>query len=138
MPDALTLLSLLAIGLGAGFLAGLLGIGGGVLIVPALVLLLGFDQHVAQGTSLVVIIPAALLGSWTHYRHGRLDVRDAAVVGAGGIVGAAVGSLSALSIDDQLLQRLFAIVLIAVALRMIWSRRSPPEDASIGGVPEQD
>jgi uncharacterized membrane protein YfcA len=138
MPDALTLVSLLAIGLAAGFLAGLLGIGGGVLIVPALVLLLGFDQHVAQGTSLVVIIPAALLGSWTHYRHRRLNVRDAAFVGAGGILGAAVGSLSALSIDDQLLQRLFAVVLIVVALRMIWSRRSPPEDASIGGVPEQD
>jgi uncharacterized membrane protein YfcA len=138
MPDALTLVSLLAIGLAAGFLAGLLGIGGGVLIVPALVLLLGFDQHVAQGTSLVVIIPAALLGSWTHCRHRRLNVRDAAFVGAGGILGAAVGSLSALSLDDQLLQRLFAVVLIVVALRMFWSRRSPPDDASIGGVPEQD
>ena len=140
MPDVVTLASLLAIGLAAGFLAGLLGIGGGILIVPALVLLLGFDQHLAQGTSLVVIIPAALAGSWTHYRRGRLDLRVAAFVAVGGVVGAAIGSLSALSLDDALLQRLFAVVLIVVALRMLIPRRSDPttEDAFVGRVPEQD
>ena len=140
MPDLLTLASLLAIGLAAGFLAGLLGIGGGILIVPALVLLLGFDQHLAQGTSLVVIIPAALAGSVTHYRRGRLQLRDAAFVAAGGVLGAAVGSLSALSLDDVLLQRLFAVVLLVVALRMLMPRRPRPEseDALIGRVPEQD
>ncbi len=138
MPE--NVLALLAIGLSAGFLAGLLGIGGGILIVPALVLLLGFDQHVAQGTSLLVIIPAALAGSLTHYRRGRLVVRDAAMVAAGGIIGAAIGSLSALSIDDQLLQRLFAVVLLVVAARMLLTKRSPaPTDgASIGRAPEQD
>jgi len=140
MPDPLTLAALLAIGLAAGFLAGLLGIGGGILIVPALVLLLGFDQHLAQGTSLVVIIPAALAGSVTHYRRGRLQLRDAAFVAAGGVVGAAIGSLSALSLDDLLLQRLFAVVLLVVAVRMLVPRRPRPEaeDALIGGVPEQD
>jgi uncharacterized membrane protein YfcA len=140
MPDLLMLAALLAIGLAAGFLAGLLGIGGGILIVPALVLLLGFDQHLAQGTSLVVIIPAALAGSWTHYRRGRLELRDAAFVAAGGIVGAAIGSLSALSLDDALLQRLFALVLLAVAVRMLLPRQPRPEadDPSIGRVPEQD
>ena len=124
MPE--NVLALLAIGLSAGFLAGLLGIGGGILIVPALVLLLGFDQHVAQGTSLLVIIPAAVAGSLTHYRRGRLVVRDAAVVAAGGVIGAAIGSLSALSIDDLLLQRLFAIVLLVVAARMLLASRSRP------------
>jgi uncharacterized protein len=140
MPDLLTLASLLAIGLAAGFLAGLLGIGGGILIVPALVLLLGFDQHLAQGTSLLVIIPAALAGSWTHYRRGRLDLRAAAFVATGGVVGAAIGSLSALSLDDVLLQRLFALVLIAVAVRMLLPRRPPLEtdEPLIGGAPEQD
>ena len=140
MPDPLTLAFLLAIGLAAGFLAGLLGIGGGILIVPALVLLLGFDQHLAQGTSLVVIVPAALAGSWTHYRRGRLDLRDAAFVAAGGVVGAAIGSLSALSLDDVLLQRLFALVLIAVAVRMLLPRRPRLEtdEPLIGGAPEQD
>jgi uncharacterized protein len=125
MPDdLLALATLLAIGLAAGFMAGLLGIGGGVLLVPAMVLLLGFDQHVAQGTSLLVIIPAALIGSWTHHSRGRLALRDAAFVAAGGILGAAVGSLSALSIEDELLQRLFAIVLIVTALRMAIPRRT--------------
>jgi uncharacterized membrane protein YfcA len=140
MPDLLTLASLLAIGLAAGFLAGLLGIGGGILIVPALVLLLGFDQHLAQGTSLVVIIPAALAGSVTHYRRGRLRLRDAAFVAAGGVVGASIGSLSALSLDDVLLQRLFAVVLLVVAVRMLVPRepRTDADDALIGGAPEQD
>jgi uncharacterized protein len=140
MPDPLTLALLLAVGLAAGFLAGLLGIGGGILIVPALVLLLGFDQHLAQGTSLVVIIPAALAGSWTHYRRGRLDLRTAAFVAAGGVIGAAIGSLSALSLDDALLQRLFAVVLLIVAVRMLNPRRTEPpvRDALVGGAPEQD
>ena len=128
MPDdLLALATLLAIGLAAGFLAGLLGIGGGVLLVPALVLLLGFDQHVAQGTSLLVIIPAALVGSWTHHRRGRLVLRDAGLVAAGGILGAAVGSIAALSIEDELLQRLFAVVLVATAIRMAIPRRTGPE-----------
>ena len=102
MPvDPLTVLTLLAIGVAAGFLAGLLGVGGGILLVPAMVLLLGFDQHVAQGTSLVVIVPAAMIGTWTHYRRGTIRPRDAVLVAAGGVVGAAIGSLSALSIDDS-------------------------------------
>ena len=74
-----------------------------------MVLLLGFDQHVAQGTSLLVIIPAAVAGSWTHHRKGRLHLRDAAAVAAGGIVGAAAGAIFALGIEDDLLRRLFAV-----------------------------
>jgi uncharacterized membrane protein YfcA len=123
-----TLGALLAIGLAAGFLAGLLGIGGGVLLVPAMVLLLGFDQHVAQGTSLLVIIPAALTGSLAHYRNRRFTLRDAAGVAAGGVVGAAAASLLALGLDDELLRRLFAVVLIVSAVRMAWPKRAsePP------------
>jgi uncharacterized membrane protein YfcA len=119
------LLGLVAIGLAAGFLAGLLGVGGGVVLVPAMVLFLGFDQHVAQGTSLVVIIPAALSGTWTHHRAGRLTLRDAAVLAAGGVVGAALGSVFALSMDDVLLRRLFAIFLLAISLRILASRPQP-------------
>lgn len=120
---------LLGIGLSAGFLAGLLGIGGGVLLVPAMVLLMGFDQHVAQGTSLVVIIPAALLGSWTNHRSGTLVLRDAAALAAGGVLGALVGSISALGLDDVLLRRLFALLLMVTALRLIVTRRTPRPSA---------
>jgi uncharacterized membrane protein YfcA len=126
MPDLPTLIALLVIGLAAGLAAGLLGIGGGILLVPAMVLLLGFDQHVAQGTSLLVIIPAAIAGSWTHHRGGRLNLRDAGGVAAGGIIGAALGSLLALGADDLLLRRLFALLLIASAVRMLWPKRPKP------------
>ncbi|MCV0402720.1 MAG: sulfite exporter TauE/SafE family protein [Chloroflexi bacterium] len=114
---------LLGIGLGAGVLAGLMGIGGGVVIVPAMVLLAGFDQHVAQGTSLVVIIPSALLGSVTHYRHRRFKLADAGLLAVGGVLGALAGSLTALSLDDELLRRLFALLILAVAARMLFSLR---------------
>lgn len=116
------LVALAAIGLTAGFAAGLLGVGGGIVMVPAMVLALGFDQHVAQGTSLVVIIPAALAGSVTHYRNGRVSLRDAALLAAGGIGGAVVGSVSALSADDTVLRRLFGAFLLVVAVRMMLGR----------------
>lgn len=118
----LDLLALGAIGLAAGFAAGLLGVGGGIVMVPAMVLVLGFDQHVAQGTSLVVIIPAALAGSVTHYRNGRVSLRDAALLAAGGIGGAVVGSFSALSVDDTVLRRLFGAFLLIVAAQMVLGR----------------
>jgi uncharacterized protein len=120
------ILALLAIGLAAGMLAGLLGVGGGIVMVPAMVLFIGFDQHVAQGTSLLVIIPAAALGSFTHHRHGRLALRDAAALAAGGVLGALVGSVVALSLDEELLQRLFAILILAVAFRMLLTRSAAP------------
>ena len=116
------LLALGGIGLAAGFAAGLLGVGGGIVMVPAMVLALGFDQHVAQGTSLVVIIPAALAGSVTHYRNGRVSLRDAALLAAGGIGGAVVGSVSALSVDDSVLRRLFGAFLLVVAIQMVIGR----------------
>lgn len=118
--------ALAAIGVAAGFLAGLLGIGGGLLLVPAMALVFAFDQHVAQGTSLVVIIPAALAGTVTHYRSGRLSIRDAALLAAGGIAGALIGSLSALSVDDTLLRRLFGVFLLFVAAQMALTRRRRP------------
>lgn len=127
---------LIGVGVAAGFLAGLLGIGGGVLVVPAMVLLLGFDQHVAQGTSLLVILPAAITGSWTHHRNGRWTFRDAAALAAGGIVGALVGSITALSLDDDVLRRLFAVFLIASALRLLFQRPRPPARAEPAPQPE--
>ncbi|HET7686448.1 MAG TPA: TSUP family transporter [Candidatus Limnocylindria bacterium] len=127
-PDVPTVVGLASIGLAAGFLAGLLGVGGGVVLVPGMVLLLGFDQHVAQGTSLLVVIPAALSGSWSHRRSGRLVLRDAFLLAVGGIAGAVGGSLFALSLDDGLLRRLFGLFLLAIALRILvakGARRGP-------------
>ena len=122
MPELPELLLLVAVGLAAGFMAGLLGVGGGILLVPAMVLLFGFDQHVAQGTSLLVIIPSALTGSITHLRAGRLSLRDAAMLAAGGVIGAVIGSVFALSLEDTLLRRLFAGLLLVTALRILLPR----------------
>jgi hypothetical protein len=114
--------ALAAIGLVAGVLAGLLGVGGGVVLVPALVLMLGFDQHVAQGTSLVVIVPAALVGSTVNYRRGRFRLLDAALLVAGGLAGAAIGSSVALGLQDASLRRLFAVLLAAFGVQQLLPR----------------
>jgi uncharacterized membrane protein YfcA len=114
--------ALAAIGLVAGVLAGLLGVGGGVVLVPALVLMLGFDQHVAQGTSLVVIVPAALAGSTVNYRRGRFRLLDAALLVAGGLAGAAIGSSMALGLQDASLRRLFAVLLVAFGVQQLLPR----------------
>jgi uncharacterized membrane protein YfcA len=114
--------ALAAIGLVAGVLAGLLGVGGGVVLVPALVLLLGFDQHVAQGTSLVVIAPAALAGSTVNYRRGRFRLLDAVLLVAGGLAGAAIGSSMALGLQDASLRRLFAVLLVAFGVQQLLPR----------------
>jgi uncharacterized protein len=120
-------IALLAIGLTAGLLAGLLGIGGGVIMVPAMVLITAFDQHIAQGTSLLVIIPAAAFGSFTHHRRGRLALRDAGALATGGVVGALLGSMTALSLDEEILRRLFAVLILVVAARMLLTRRRAAE-----------
>jgi uncharacterized membrane protein YfcA len=122
----LEIAALVGIGVVAGVLAGLLGIGGGLLMVPALVLVLGFDQHLAQGTSLLVVIPAAASGAWTHHRRGRWRLRDAAWIAVGGVLGAVLGSATALSIDEDQLQRLFALFLLAIAARMALGRPAAP------------
>lgn len=128
----LEIAALVGVGLAAGVLAGLLGIGGGLVMVPAMVLLLGFDQHLAQGTSLIVVVPAAMSGSWTHYRRGRWSMRDAGALAVGGVVGGALGSLTALALDDEVLRRLFALLLLAIAVRMVLTRPSVRPEAEEG------
>lgn len=109
------LVLLVAIGLGAGTLAASLGIGGGIIFVSALVLILGFDQHLAQGTSLAVILPTAFVATIGHTRGGRVVWRLALPLGAAGVVGGLIGAQTALAIDGDLLRRLFSVALFAIA-----------------------
>jgi uncharacterized protein len=120
IPGLPEVIALAALGVAAGFLAGLLGVGGGILMVPGMVLLLGADQHVAQGTSLVVIIPAAISGTLAHYRARRFRPRDAVALAAGGIAGAVIGSVTALNLDAEVLRRIFAVFLLLSAIRLAW------------------
>ncbi|MHB8572387.1 MAG: TSUP family transporter [Candidatus Dormibacteria bacterium] len=107
------------LGLAAGILSGLLGLGGGVVMVPAMVLFMGLSQHLAQGTSLAVIIPTAAVGAGAHFRHGRVNLRAAAVIGLGGLLGAYLGSSAALHVDGDILRRAFGVFMVLVAVRMI-------------------
>ncbi|MBT8198235.1 MAG: sulfite exporter TauE/SafE family protein [Acidimicrobiia bacterium] len=116
------------LGLGAGAAASLLGIGGGVIFVPALVILFEFEQQTAQGTSLVVIVATVLVGAATHHRHGRVDWRTVWPLAVTGAIGGVLGSRLALAIDPSALRRLFAAFLVLIAIRMAnRTRRSAHE-----------
>lgn len=107
------------LGLAAGGLAGLFGVGGGVLMVPGMVLVLGFGQHLAQGTSLLVIIPTAIIGTYTHWRNGYVDLRRSAVLATGGILGAVIGGSIALGVDGVTLRRIFVAYLALMGIGML-------------------
>ncbi|MGD2061373.1 MAG: sulfite exporter TauE/SafE family protein [Acidimicrobiia bacterium] len=110
----------LTIGLVAGFFAGLAGIGGGVVIVPSSVLLLGLAQHEAQGTSLVAIIFTAVAGTAVNLRNQRVRPMDGLLAGVGGVVGSLLGSRLALGTDDRTLSLVFGFLVLFVALRSLY------------------
>lgn len=112
------IIGLIVLGVIAGTAAATLGIGGGIIIVPALVVVFGFEQHDAQGTSLAVILPTAVVATIGHARHGRVAWRIAAPLALAGIVGALIGARVSLSLDADLLRRLFAALLTILAIQM--------------------
>jgi hypothetical protein len=105
-----------------GTLSGLTGVGGGVLLVPTLVFGFGLGQRLAQGTSLLAILPTAAVGAVVHQRHGDLDSRAAAWMSLGGVPGALAGAVLALWLPQRILAGLFALLLAVMAVRM-WPRR---------------
>ncbi|MGD2100650.1 MAG: sulfite exporter TauE/SafE family protein [Acidimicrobiia bacterium] len=110
----------LGVGVVAGFFAGLAGIGGGVVIVPSAVLLLGLEQHEAQGTSLVAIVLTALAGSYVNFRNQRVRPMDGLMVGVGGVVGALTGARVALGVEARTLSLVFGFLVLFVALRSLY------------------
>jgi len=113
----------LLLGLIAGALSGLIGIGGGVIIVPALVLLFGLSQHQAQGTTLALLVPPiGILAAWTYYRQGYVDLRIAAFICLGFFLGALLGAKLATSLSSVVLERIFGVALLLIALKMIFVR----------------
>lgn len=112
------LLALVAVGVTSGVLAGLLGVGGGVLLVPFLVLAVGMSQHEAEATSLLVVLPTAIVASLTLWRKGVGDLPAALGMGVVGALGAAVGALVALSLPGGALRIVFAVFLGLVGIRL--------------------
>lgn len=115
-----TLIYLLLIGLAAGFMGGLVGIGGGVIIVPALVMLVGMTQHQAQGTSLTMILfPVGILGVLNYYKQGYVDFKYAGLLAVGFFVGSYLGSKYSLSLPQLTVKRVFAVIMIVLAIKIL-------------------
>ena len=109
-------------GLVAGILAGLFGVGGGILFVPILVAL-GLSQHDATGTSLLAILPTVVSGTWRHARYGNVRWRGALMIGIAAAAAAQGGVLAAEALPDRTLRRLFAGLLLIVAAQIVWRAR---------------
>ena len=110
----------LLLGLVAGTFSGLIGIGGAIIIIPSLVLLFGLSQHTAQGTTLALMIPPiGLLAAWTYYKQDFVDFKIAGLICVGFFFGGLIGARFATDIPDQLLRKIFGIVLLLASLRMI-------------------
>jgi uncharacterized membrane protein YfcA len=120
---AVAAIALVFIGLATGTLAGLLGIGGGVVMVPAMVVFFSELNVVAKGTSVAVIIPTSIMGTWRNWKADNIDLKVAAIVGFGGIPSAVVGGVIADHMSEDLSNILFATLVLVVAARMIFDLR---------------
>jgi uncharacterized membrane protein YfcA len=109
----------IAIGAAAGVIAGMLGVGGGVLFVPGLVFLVGLGQHEAEATSLLAIIPVAIVGSYQQDRYGNVRRRDALLLGLTSIAGAAAGVALANAVSGAVLRDAFALFMVLVAAQLV-------------------
>jgi len=112
---------LIAAGLAAGGLSGLVGVGGGVVLVPMLVLLFGFTQKSAQGTTLAMLtLPVGILAAFTYYRAGHVNLKASLWIATGFIVGSFLGSHWAVRLPDHTVSRIFGGVLLAVAVKLLF------------------
>ena len=118
--DVQIVLSLVLIGILAGILSGLVGVGGGVVMVPLLVLLLGFNQHQAQGTSLaVLVVPVTAVAVYTYHKEGFIDWRYVGIIAVFFVVGGYFGSKIAVGLDQKMLKKVFGLILLLIAGKML-------------------
>ena len=119
--DMQTILILALIGLAAGLMSGMVGIGGGLVIVPALVYFLAFSQHQAQGNSLTLLMfPVGILGVINYYKKGYVDFRVAGMLAIGFVLGSYLGSKFSLSLPQETLKKVFAVLMLVLALKMLF------------------
>ena len=113
----------IGLGLVAGLLSGLLGIGGGMIIVPALVFIFGYSQHLAQGTTLALMVPPiGILAAWTYYKQGNVQLTAAAFICLGFVLGGLFGARFASVIPGIVLRRCFGVLFLVMAVRMIFGK----------------
>lgn len=119
--SAQTIVMLIIVGILAGILSGLVGLGGGVIIVPALVFLLGFSQHQAQGTSLgILLLPAGIFAVINYYKKGYIDVNVVLLLFVGFLIGGWLGSKLSLNISEATLKKIFAVALLLIAGKVLF------------------
>ena len=117
------LIILIVIGIISGLLAGVFGIGGAIIVIPALVFILGLSQHDAQGTSLAFMLPpVGILATWNYWKAGHVDWKIALVLSATFVVGAYFGSQFSVNISDRMLRRVFGVLMLLMAVKMIFSK----------------
>jgi uncharacterized membrane protein YfcA len=119
------MIAALAIGFAAGVIAGMLGVGGGILFVPALVLVAGLTHLEAEATSLLAIVPVAVVGAWRQRRYGNLRLRDGVLLGALAVPGAVGGAALANVVPERALEIGFAGLLVAVAVQLVREPAGP-------------
>jgi uncharacterized protein len=117
--SALVIAGLVFAGLAVGFSSALFGVGGGVLMVPLIVLVLGRSQHVAEGTSLMVVVPTAIAGVLAHRGNGYVQFRTAMMIAAAGVCGAVVGAAVAVRLPQHTLQVIFGVFLALTGVRLV-------------------
>ena len=112
---------LIIIGVAAGVLSGLFGVGGGIIIVPALVFFVGMSQHTAQGTSLgLMLLPIGILAAMNYFKSGNLDIRAGLIIAIAFIIGGYFGSKMALGIEDVTLKKVFGVMMLVVSIKLIF------------------
>jgi uncharacterized membrane protein YfcA len=115
------ILTLLVIGFAAGFMSSLVGIGGGVVIVPALVIIFGLSQKMAQGTSLAMLsLPVAFIGAYNYYKEGQVNWKMALILAATFVIGGYLGSKVVLGLDSSIIKKIFAIFMIVIAVKYLF------------------
>jgi hypothetical protein len=119
-----------SIGLVAGVLAGLFGVGGGILFVPTLTLVLGLTQLHAEASSLLAILPTSIAGAWRQRRYGNVRWRPALVLGLAAVAGVEAGVQIAEALPEHVLRRLFGVLMLAVAIQLAWRALRKPSYAS--------
>jgi uncharacterized membrane protein YfcA len=115
-----SILILQAVGVASGFLCGMVGVGGGIIIVPALVYFLGFSQHAAQGTSLfMLLLPTGIFAVINYYQSGYVDWKVGLIIASTFLLGGFLGSKLSIAIDQNLVKKIFAVFVILVGIKML-------------------
>jgi len=125
-----TIVILVLIGIAAGMLSGLIGVGGGIIIVPSLIYFLSFSQKSAQGTSLgLLLLPAGILAVIQYYKQGYVDIKMVGILAIGFLAGGYFGSKIAISLPQETVKKIFAIVLLLIGVRMLFIDKKITEKA---------